>query len=93
MIGMRREPGGVAQITGGRLGLTMSRRVGRAVQRNRIKRLVREWFRQHRSHFPADWDLLVIGRSEASALDGPRLRAELEQQFRRLTQRLAEAGR
>ncbi|MFQ5904399.1 MAG: ribonuclease P protein component, partial [Candidatus Binatia bacterium] len=31
-----------------RLGVTVSSRVGRAVVRNRIKRLLREFFRRHR---------------------------------------------
>ncbi len=33
--------------TPGRLGLTVGKNVGKAVQRNRLKRLLREMFRQH----------------------------------------------
>jgi ribonuclease P protein component len=41
-----------------RLGLVVSRRVGNAVVRNRVKRIVREWFRQSRNIVPAG-DLVV----------------------------------
>ncbi len=46
-----------------RLGITVTRRVGNAVRRNRIKRLVREWFRQ-RSHRLRGRDLVVIARRD-----------------------------
>ncbi len=49
------EAGGTA-----RLGVTVSRKVGNAVVRNRAKRLIREAFRATRSLWPADADLVVI---------------------------------
>ncbi len=48
---------------GPRLGITVTRRVGNAVRRNRIKRLVREWFRQ-RSQRLWGRDLVVIARRD-----------------------------
>lgn len=44
-----------------RLGLAMSRKVGSAVVRNRLKRWVREWFRHRRARL-FGLDLLVVGR-------------------------------
>lgn len=46
-----------------RLGITVSRQVGCAVRRNRIKRLLREAFRQNRELFPRSADLVVIAKS------------------------------
>ncbi|MET0344459.1 MAG: ribonuclease P protein component [Polyangiales bacterium] len=46
-----------------RLGITVSRQVGKAVRRNRVKRLVREVFRQHRDLLPPASDLVVIARA------------------------------
>jgi len=51
-----------------RLGITVSRRVGNAVVRNRIKRGVREWFRQNRRLLRDSVDLIVIARKAASSL-------------------------
>ncbi len=68
-----------------RLGLAVSRRVsGRAVQRNRIKRQVRESFRRHRIFLPS-MDILVIARQGAAERDNTSLHAELESLFDRLT--------
>jgi ribonuclease P protein component len=43
-----------------RLGITASRKVGNAVIRNRIKRWVREIFRQNPQIFPRPVDVVVI---------------------------------
>ncbi len=50
-------PNGLAYC---RLGLTVSRRVGGAVQRGRVKRLLREAFRLSREAWPTGYDLVVI---------------------------------
>jgi ribonuclease P protein component len=52
-----------------RLGITVGRRVGGAVQRNRIKRLVREVFRRNRALFPRDCDTVLVARPGAEGLD------------------------
>lgn len=51
-----------------RLGITASRKIGGAVQRNRAKRLLREAFRSTRALFPPDIDLVVIVKKELGAL-------------------------
>lgn len=48
-----------------RLGLSVSRKVGGAVQRNRIRRLYREAFRLTKHEMTAGLDLVLIPRSPA----------------------------
>jgi ribonuclease P protein component len=45
-----------------RLGLSVSRKVGPAVQRNRLRRLYREAFRLSRAAMPVGMDLVLIPR-------------------------------
>jgi ribonuclease P protein component len=51
------EPGGDA-----RLGLSVGRRIGRAVQRNKVKRAVREAFWQLAGDLPAGYDYVIVAR-------------------------------
>lgn len=60
-----------------RIGITASRRTGGAVVRNRVKRLVREFFRNHRELLVPQKDVLVIARPEAANLSYDELETEL----------------
>jgi ribonuclease P protein component len=53
---------------GPRLGLSVSRRVGGAVERTRVKRLLREAFWQEAERLPADADYVIVARPDARAL-------------------------
>lgn len=46
-----------------RMGISTSRKVGIAARRNRIRRLLRESFRQLQHELPRGYDLLVIVRA------------------------------
>jgi len=69
-----------------RMGMTVTRRTGGAVQRNRIKRLLREWFRQSRPELPA-LDLVINAREGIHRMTLEALSRELRDVFRRIAAR------
>lgn len=92
-----REPGGAGpasdpssreQLPGTRLGVTVTRKVGKAVKRNRIKRLVREAFRRERHALPAGLDMVWVAKRDAAAATY----ADVVQDVRTLAGRLRQSG-
>lgn len=76
-----------------RLGLAVSKKVDkRAVGRNRIKRLVREWFRYQRQRLPS-CDLVVVAKPAAKTADPQLLRDDLHAMARRCRALKPEGGR
>jgi ribonuclease P protein component len=67
-----------------RLGLSVSRKVGRATHRNRLRRLYREAFRLTRHEMPVGLDLVLIPRTA----DEPPLE-ELKRSLPRLVKQVA----
>ena len=65
-----------------RLGVTVGKRIGSAVQRNRVKRLVREFFRLNKDALPGSSDLVVMAREGAGSLNFWQVSEELKGLFR-----------
>jgi ribonuclease P protein component len=73
-----------------RLGVTVSRRIGIAVVRNRVKRRVRECFRKElRAQLPAGTSMVVIARGGAGGLEAGVICDELAMAARNLSGRIA----
>jgi ribonuclease P protein component len=60
-----------------RLGITVTKQVAGAVGRNRIKRLVREVFRQNRALFPEAADIVVVAKRTSSVQSYGDVRNEM----------------
>ena len=74
-----------------RLGLAVAvRAAGGAVERNRIRRIVRESFRLHQHEIPA-LDLVVSARPKARAAPGSELRASLAALWKKVTDQCASS--
>jgi ribonuclease P protein component len=90
------RPDDAGEGTGGpRLGLSVSRKVGTAVERNRVKRVLRERFAELAGELPADTDYVVIARPGVVDYLERRGSEALAERLAELTGRLAppaEAG-
>jgi ribonuclease P protein component len=53
---------------GPRLGLSVGRKVGGAVERNRVKRVLRDAFWRRADELPEDQDYVIVARAEAREL-------------------------
>ncbi|MBW2542100.1 MAG: ribonuclease P protein component [Deltaproteobacteria bacterium] len=65
-----------------RLGVTVSKRVGNAVDRNRVKRRIREWFRRARTRLPQRSAIVVIARRTARDLSSGEIATALDRAIR-----------
>ena len=64
-----------------RLGITVTKRIGNAVTRNRIKRIVREYFRLNQKEAQPSLDINVIAKKHAVATTSASLFYSLSDLF------------
>ena len=52
-----------------RVGITVSKKLGGAVVRNRVRRRLREVYRLHEEQFAPGWDIVIVARSRCIKAD------------------------
>ena len=68
-----------------KLGITVSTKIGKAVQRNRIRRRFREIYRLNEDKLESGYDIVIVARSKSKYVRY----CELESDFLRLCSKLA----
>ena len=69
---------------GKRLGLTVGKAFGKAVKRNRMKRLMRESYRAIEGDIPDGYDFVIVARSRAIGTSMHQIRRDMEYVFGKL---------
>jgi ribonuclease P protein component len=67
-----------------RLGITASKKVGKAIERNRIKRHIREFFRLNRDNLSGFWDINIIAKKDVTGLTSGRVHSSLKEVFEKM---------
>ena len=68
-----------------RLGVTVTKKVGQAVERNRIKRLVREGFRLNRHCLSGKWDISIIAKRQSAGITSEKAFRSVQNIFDRIS--------
>ncbi|MCK5349763.1 MAG: ribonuclease P protein component [Desulfobacula sp.] len=67
-----------------RIGITISKKVGNAVERNRIKRIIREFFRHNKQNVSGPKDINIIGRKGLTSLSNKQIIEKLDKLFSKI---------
>lgn len=76
-----------------RLGITVTKRVGNAVARNRLKRYVREYYRRHRNDILKETDINIIVKKRASDIPAKEAQMSLQDLFCKIGEKNQHDGR
>lgn len=69
-----------------RIGITATKKVGGAVQRNRAKRLIRAAWREVEPNVPYGWDIVFVARGKTTGARMQQVRSVMADHLRRLTE-------
>ncbi|MGB9803834.1 ribonuclease P protein component [Desulfofundulus sp.] len=77
---------------GRRFGFSVGKKTGKAVVRNRVRRILREICRLNEGWFPQDCDVVIIARREAAGKNYQDLSGQLYNLARRLGRKITAKG-
>ena len=78
-------------MTWSRLGVTVSKKVGKAPRRVRWKRLIREVFRRNKDTFSPGYDFVVIVKKQQLPTDRDDVFEEIEPHVRKVVEQIEKA--
>ena len=61
------------RLTTNRVGVTVGKKLGKAVIRNRVRRRLREIYRRNEERFTPGWDIVVVARSRSVGAEFSKL--------------------
>ena len=67
-----------------RIGITVSKKVGNAIERNRIKRIIREYFRHRKDSVSGPKDINIIARKGLASLANRQIIGKLDKLFAKI---------
>jgi ribonuclease P protein component len=75
---MKAKSGGV------RYGITTSKKIGNAVERNRSRRVIRAALQELEGSITGNWDIVFVARSKTSKVKMQRVLSEMTEHFEKL---------
>ncbi len=66
-----------------RIGLSVSKKIGNAVVRNRVKRLIRQFFLEHKEQVNQQKDYVIIARKPVVDMDYHEVKSSLQHVLKR----------
>ena len=71
------------RFSNNRLGITVSKKVGKAVIRNRVRRRIKEAYREMEKMIPGSLDIVIVARSTAAEADYNKIRSALKYLYKK----------